>query len=306
MPRSRQRARLLLILSSFDELAADERGAGADKRDEVGCVDGAPEVLGGRDQLEGRGQASGLRPRPWGDLGPVPHGREGPKGSFMSTAEVARSSTTASSPRVPASLLTVWSHVSDPRSRERGGRTTPQKSGNWCKPSTIPDRTVRPSDSRFRSITKDLGRLREMPSFALSRRQRGFESRWGHNIKSPLTRPDTSASQSASPRIDRQGRTKCRQCRPRQSSGSARPCSAKDGSASAGGLVLSRARISSWTARRFGALQRTTNVSATTERVRSAFGMRDVDRPRRWPATSRPFTFQRQPGGKEMINELID
>jgi hypothetical protein len=40
---------------------------------------------------------------------------------------------------------------------------------------------------------------RKMPGFALSRRQRGFESLWGHKIKPPLTRidfeslPDTEA-----------------------------------------------------------------------------------------------------------------
>jgi hypothetical protein len=31
-----------------------------------------------------------------------------------------------------------------------------------------------------------------MPGFALSRRQRGFESRWGHNVKMALTRPNAS------------------------------------------------------------------------------------------------------------------
>ena len=95
-------------------------------------------------------------------------------------------------PGVAASLLTVWSHASNPRSRERGGRTPRQRDGNRCKLSTIPDCTVCPSDSRFHSITKDLRRFREMPSFALSRRQHGFESRWGHKIKSLLTRPNTS------------------------------------------------------------------------------------------------------------------
>jgi hypothetical protein len=44
-------------------------------------------------------------------------------------------------------------------------------------------------------------------------------------------------------------------------------CSAIYGPASAGGLVLSRAWTSYGTPRRFGALQRTTNVSATTEHV---------------------------------------
>ena len=78
-----------------------------------------------------------------------------------------------------------------------------------------------------------------------------------------------------------------------------RLCSAKDGAASAGGLVLSRAWTSSWTARCFGAWQRTTDVSATTKHVRSALRMRDVDRTPRWLAPSRPFTFQPQPGGKK-------
>ena len=75
-----------------------------------------------------------------------------------------------------------------------------------------------------------------------------------------------------------------------------RLCSAKDGAASAGGPVLSRAWTSSWTARRFGALQRTTDVSATTKHMRSALRMRDVDRTSRWLAASRPFNFQLQPG----------
>jgi hypothetical protein len=75
-----------------------------------------------------------------------------------------------------------------------------------------------------------------------------------------------------------------------------RLCSAKDGAASAGGLVLSRAWTSSGTARRFGALQRTTDVSATTKHVRSALRMRDVDRTRdgwRLPDHS-PFSHNRE------------
>jgi hypothetical protein len=62
------------------------------------------------------------------------------------------------------------------------------KGGNRCKLLTIPNCVICPSDNRFRSITKDLGSLREMPSFALSRRQHGFEPRWGHKIKVSLTR----------------------------------------------------------------------------------------------------------------------
>ena len=66
----------------------------------------------------------------------------------------------------------------------------------------------------------------------------------------------------------------------------------------AGGLVLSRAWTSSWTARRVGALQRTTDVSATTKHVRSALRMRDVDN----PAMAGDFPtihLSGQPGGKK-------
>jgi hypothetical protein len=43
-----------------------------------------------------------------------------------------------------------------------------------------------------------------MPSFALSRRQHGFESRWGHKITSTLTRPD-GRWQARYPLLYRQG-----------------------------------------------------------------------------------------------------
>jgi hypothetical protein len=48
------------------------------------------------------------------------------------------------------------------------------------------------SHSKFAPMTRDSARCRKMPDFALSRRQRGFESRWGHKIKPPLTRSNTS------------------------------------------------------------------------------------------------------------------
>jgi hypothetical protein len=35
-----------MLVGAFDELAIDEAGAGADERDEVGCVEGAPGRLG--------------------------------------------------------------------------------------------------------------------------------------------------------------------------------------------------------------------------------------------------------------------
>jgi hypothetical protein len=44
------------------------------------------------------------------------------------------------------------------------------------------------SQRRFQPITRDLGGCRKMLEFALSRRQRGFESRWGYKFKVTLTR----------------------------------------------------------------------------------------------------------------------
>jgi hypothetical protein len=99
----------------------------------------------------------------------------------------------------------------------------PTKRWKSAEANNVSDCTVCPSQSRFRLITKDLGRFREMPHFALSRRQRGFESRWGHKKKPALTRPDTTASRSASPRSTartREGRRSSRKCCVRQGSGS--------------------------------------------------------------------------------------
>src|ERR671933_3066261 len=62
---------------SFDQLAVDEGGAGADQGDQVGCVDRAPAVLGGLDEFERHGQPGGAAARPLGDRGSMPHGSEG-------------------------------------------------------------------------------------------------------------------------------------------------------------------------------------------------------------------------------------
>ena len=101
-------------------------------------------------------------------------------------------------PGIPASLLTRVVRCIDSRSRERGGRAPLQKGENRYKLLMTPNRIVCPGDSRFQPITKDLRRLREMPSFALSRRQRGFESRWGQD-QITLTRSDTATSQPGLP-----------------------------------------------------------------------------------------------------------
>jgi hypothetical protein len=62
-----------------------------------------------------------------------------------------------------------------------------QKGDRQHKLLTTPSQHICASQSRFQPITRDLGRRRKMPNFALSRRQRGFESRWGYMIKVPLT-----------------------------------------------------------------------------------------------------------------------
>ena len=61
-----------MIIGSFDEFSGFEDGAGADERDEVWCVDGAPAGLGGLDELERHRQPGCLGTGAAGDLGPVP------------------------------------------------------------------------------------------------------------------------------------------------------------------------------------------------------------------------------------------
>ena len=66
-----------LAVGSFDELAGLEASPGPDERDEVGCVDRPPAVLGGFDELERHREAGRLRAGPFGDLRAVPYGGEG-------------------------------------------------------------------------------------------------------------------------------------------------------------------------------------------------------------------------------------
>jgi hypothetical protein len=64
--------------------------------------------------------------------------------------------------------------------RERGGRARLQNGDRQDKLPTTFVLYVCASHSRFQPMTRDPGRCRQMPDFALSRRQRGFESRWGY------------------------------------------------------------------------------------------------------------------------------
>lgn len=70
----------------FDELAVDECGAGAEKRDEVEGVDRAPAGLGGLDELVGHGQPGGPRAVPAGELGAVPDSGEVADDRFRDTS----------------------------------------------------------------------------------------------------------------------------------------------------------------------------------------------------------------------------
>jgi hypothetical protein len=67
-----------------------------------------------------------------------------------------------------------------------------QKGDSQHNLPTTPLKHICASRSRFQPIMRDLESCRKMPGFALSRRQRGFESRWGHKIKPPLTRSNAS------------------------------------------------------------------------------------------------------------------
>jgi hypothetical protein len=86
----------------------------------------------------------------------------------------------------------VWSYALGLGSRERGGRTRLQKGGCQRNLPTSLVSHVCASHSGFEPIMRKPERCRKMPGFALSRRQRGFESRWGHKLKSLLTRSNTS------------------------------------------------------------------------------------------------------------------
>uniref|UniRef100_UPI00403FD2A4 hypothetical protein n=1 Tax=Streptomyces sp. DG1A-41 TaxID=3125779 RepID=UPI00403FD2A4 len=61
-----------MSLGAFYEVAALEAGSGPDKRDEVGCVDRSPPLLGGLDELEDHGEGGRRAAGALGDLGPEP------------------------------------------------------------------------------------------------------------------------------------------------------------------------------------------------------------------------------------------
>ena len=58
------------MVGSFDLFAVGEGDAGADERDQVGCVHHAPPGLGGFDELERHRYASGSRAGALGDTLP--------------------------------------------------------------------------------------------------------------------------------------------------------------------------------------------------------------------------------------------
>jgi hypothetical protein len=111
----------------------------------------------------------------------------------------------------------VWPYATVLRSREYRGRTPQQKGeGQHNLPNDLLSQESA-SHSRFQLKMRDLGRHRQMPRFALSRRQCGFESCWGHTVgdtrSNPLTRPNaprSCASLLATPDAGRSRRTHAR------------------------------------------------------------------------------------------------
>ncbi len=82
-----------VFVGSFDEFAAPEAGAGADECDEFGCVDRAPAVLGGLDELERHGQSGGPS-RSW------PYSSPGSRLALRYGAQSARTAPRALPPRL--------------------------------------------------------------------------------------------------------------------------------------------------------------------------------------------------------------
>ena len=74
-------SRSLSIISRFvwllDELSVDEGRSSVEQGDQVGCVEGAPPILGRFDELERHRQARRPGAGSFGDLVSVPYRREG-------------------------------------------------------------------------------------------------------------------------------------------------------------------------------------------------------------------------------------
>ena len=162
---------------------------------------------------------------------------------------------------VAASLLNVWSCASSLGLRTRGGRTLLQKGESKGNLPTIFVVNVCPSHSRFQPISADIERSRKLPKEARFRALKAVARvriPSGLPGKPPLTRPGTtsSSSQPASPRIDRQGRARDARTPPRLPSAQLQISRIRlpNMGSSAGGVVLSRGRTSSGTARLIGTI----------------------------------------------------
>lgn len=186
--------------------------------------------------------------------------------------------------------------------RARGGRTLLQTGESKDKLPTTFVTNVCPSHSRFQPISDDIERSRKPSKEARFRALKAVARvriPSGLQVKPPLTRPDTTTSQPASPRVARQGR--------------ARDARTPTGDAF-GTLQISRLRLPKHGARvpaelccrdvgpRLGPqgdLERRAStikrhyrpnvlpdMSATAKHVRSALRMRDVDRRSRSSAAS--------------------
>jgi hypothetical protein len=84
---------------------------------------------------------------------------------------------------VAVRLDSMWLYASALGSREHEGRMSLQNGEGQHKLSLTFLLRVLASHRSFQPINRDFESQRKMPDFALSRRQHGFESRWGYKIK---------------------------------------------------------------------------------------------------------------------------
>jgi hypothetical protein len=167
----------------------------------IACVDGLPVSQGDRGDLASDG---GANVRGCDDVGMALDGQAtagscSPPSPRPGVAEQVGTGSQLDAHEVSnvAAILLIAQCYASGGIEEREGRKRLQNGDSQHNLPTTSPLNVYASHSGFQSIARDLGSCREMPDFALSRRQRGFEPRWGHKIEPRLTRPDTATTQSA-------------------------------------------------------------------------------------------------------------
>src|SRR5829696_8517 len=104
-----------------------------------------------------------------------------------------------------SNMLTAWVPLRGPG--EQAGPTTVQTNANRRDPSTKICRIFALVRPRFRQELADLANCQQVPSVGLSRRQRGFESRWGYcaQYAHRSQRPTDDIAGTASPTLSCRG-----------------------------------------------------------------------------------------------------